>query len=132
MPDVLGNLRFILAYCINIVASAPKLTVTVLELQIAKLVINHQTALTFQVSDEARHAHLKGYLDQHMDMVETTLGFEYLHSFPFAELSQYFSYSSFLLAIENLSAIFRCKGYVVFEFHFVCAKLFASPIVTSF
>ena len=52
MPDVLGNLRFILAYCINIVASAPKLTATVLELQIAKLFINHKATLPLQIPNE--------------------------------------------------------------------------------
>ena len=118
MSDVFGYLGFVLAYCVYVISPTPELAIAILELQIAELVINHQTALTFQVSDEARHAHLRGYLDQHMDMVGTTLGFDYLHAFPFAELSQYFSYSSFLLAIENLSAIFRCKDYVVFAVPF--------------
>ena len=39
-------------------------------------------------------------------------------SFPFVELSRYFSDSPFLLAIENLPAIFRCKDYVVFAVPF--------------
>ena len=118
MPDVLGYLRFILTYRINVIAPTPELPATILELQVAKLFINHQATLTLQIPNEAGYTHLGWYLEQHMDMVGTTLSLNYLHTFPLAELSQYFSYGSFLLAIENLSAIFWCKDYMIFTVPF--------------
>ena len=118
MPDVLGYLRFILTYRINVVASTPEHPTTILELQIAELFINHQATLTLQIPNEAGYTHLGRYLEQHMDMVRTALCLNYLHTFPLAELSQDFSYSSFLLAIENLPAIFWCKDYMIFTVPF--------------
>ena len=82
MPDVLGYLCLILAHRINIVTTAPELPITIFELQLTELLIYHQAALSFQISDKRRYTHLGRYLWQHMDMVGTTFCFYYAHSLP--------------------------------------------------
>lgn len=76
MPDVLGYLRFTFSYSIHIVASAPKLSVTVFELQIRDLFIDPQTALTFQQTHAARDCKLRRDLDEQMNRVGSTLSFD--------------------------------------------------------
>ena len=58
MPDVLSYLCLILALRINIVATASELPTMILELQLTELLIYHQVALSFQISDKPRYTHL--------------------------------------------------------------------------
>ena len=58
MPDVLSYLCLILTLRINIVATASELSTTMLELQLTELLIYHQAALSFQISDKRRYTHL--------------------------------------------------------------------------
>ena len=58
MLDVLGHLCLILAYRIDIVTAAPELTITIFELQLTELLIYHQAALAFQISDKRRYTYL--------------------------------------------------------------------------
>ena len=44
---VILNLSRVFAYCVYIKATAPKLTAAVFKLEIAKLLIEHQTAFAF-------------------------------------------------------------------------------------
>ena len=78
MPDVLGYLRFIFSYGIHIVASAPKPSITVFELQIRDLFIDPQTSLAFQETHKARDCKLRRDLQQHMNKVRSTLSFDNL------------------------------------------------------
>ena len=49
LPDLLRYLCLILPYCIHIIPSAPELSVPIAELQISKLLVQHKTALPFQI-----------------------------------------------------------------------------------
>ena len=62
MPDVLCYLCLILAHCVDIVTTAPELPITIFELQLTKLLIYHQAALSFQISDKRRYTHFGRYL----------------------------------------------------------------------
>ncbi|KNX90104.1 hypothetical protein ACX52_2548 [Yersinia pestis] len=74
-------------YRINVIPSTPKLPVTVFELQIAKLLIKHQTALSLQVPHKSRDTHLGRDLQKHMDVIHTAFCFQDIHVFPFAQFS---------------------------------------------
>ncbi|AJJ85521.1 putative transposase [Yersinia pestis Angola] len=74
-------------YRINVIPSTPKLPVTVFELQIAKLLIKHQTALSLQVPHKSRDTHLGRDLQKHMDVIHTVFCFQDIHVFPFAQFS---------------------------------------------
>ena len=62
MPDVLSYLCLILTHRVDIVTTAPELPITIFELQLTKLLIYHQAALSFQISDKRRYTHLGRYL----------------------------------------------------------------------
>ncbi len=62
MPDVLSYLCLILTYRVDIVTTAPELPITIFELQLTELLIYHQAALSFQISDKRRYTHLGRYL----------------------------------------------------------------------
>lgn len=62
MPDVLIYLCLILTHCVDIATTAPELPITILELQLTKLLIYHQTALSFQISDKRRYTYFGRYL----------------------------------------------------------------------
>ncbi|KNX89819.1 putative transposase [Yersinia pestis] len=68
-------------YRINVIPSTPKLPVTVFELQIAKLLIKHQTALSLQVPHKSRDTHLGRDLQKHMDVIHTAFCFQDIHVF---------------------------------------------------
>lgn len=54
------------------------------------------------------------YLYQHMDMVRTRLCLYDRYSFPFAQLSQYFSCCLFLFPIKHLPPVLWRKHDMVF------------------
>ena len=62
MPDVLSYLCLILTYRVDIVTTAPELPIPIFELQLTELLIYHQAALSFQISDKRRYTHLGRYL----------------------------------------------------------------------
>lgn len=132
MLDVILNLGLILAHCIDVIPTAPKLSIAVFELQIPKLFIVHEATLTLQIAHKTRHTHLGGNLKQHVDVVWATFCLHYFYILPFAQLAQNFANGALLFTIEHLAAIFRRKNNVIFAVHLVWAKLLASPIVTSF
>lgn len=74
-------------YRINVIPSASKLSVTVFELQIAKLLIKHQAALSLQVPHKSRYIHLGRDFQKHMDVIHTAFRFQNIHVIPFAQLS---------------------------------------------
>lgn len=80
-------LRRVLSYRVYVVTTAPELPVSVLEFQIAKLLIKHQTTFAFQIPHEARNTHLRRNFQKHMDVIHTAFRFQNIHVFPFAQLS---------------------------------------------
>ena len=81
MPYILFDLIRIFPYCIHIISSAPKFAVSVLILQLSKLLIDHQTTLTFQIPHKTRYAHFWGDFDQHMDVIRAAFRFDLLINF---------------------------------------------------
>ena len=58
MPDVLSYLCLILTHRVDIVTTAPELPITIFELQLTKLLIYHQAALSFHLSHKRRYTYL--------------------------------------------------------------------------
>ena len=58
MPDLLGYLCLILAHLVDIATTAPELSITIFELQLTELLIYHQAALSFHISDKRRYTYL--------------------------------------------------------------------------
>ena len=90
-PDVLtpagSYLRRVLIYHVGVVTSAPELPVPVFKLHITKLLIQHQTAFTFQIPHKAGYAHFGQDFHKHMDMICTAFRFQDPHVFPLTQLS---------------------------------------------
>ena len=110
---VFFNDFFISANCINIVSSAPKMAISILVFQICVSVKYHQTALSFQVSHKLRYTQLGWNRYKHMHMIFAKLCLVYLYTFLLTQLSQYHSNIFVYLSIYHLSAIFRCKYYMI-------------------
>jgi len=53
MADVLVDRLGILTYCINVISSAPELSVPVLVLHVAPFLVYHEAALSLQISHKA-------------------------------------------------------------------------------
>ena len=62
MPDVLSYFCLILTHHVDIVTTAPELPITIFELQLTELLIYHQAALSFQISDKRRYTHFEQHL----------------------------------------------------------------------
>ncbi len=82
MPVVLSYLCLIRAHRVDRVTTASELPITIFELQLAELLIYHQAALSFQISDKRRYLILGGISSNIMDMVGTTFHFYYAHALP--------------------------------------------------
>lgn len=80
-------LRRVLSYRVYVVTTAPELPVSVLEFQIAKLLIKHQAALSLQVPHKPRYTHVRRDFQKHMDVIHTAFRFQNIHVFPFSQLS---------------------------------------------
>ena len=114
VSDIFCNLICILACRINIIAATPKLAVSILVLQFRKLLVNHQTALSFQIPYKTRNRDLWWYFHQHMNMVRADFCLYNFHLFPFTQLAQYFPNFTPLLPIEYFAPIFRRKYDMIF------------------
>lgn len=117
MTNILCNLLPVLPNRIHVVSTAPELPIPIPESQVSKLLVDHQTALPFQIPHKSRYAHLRRDLNQHMDMIRTALCLNNLDTFPLAQLPQNFTYASygaFLFTIENLTTVFRGKDNMIF------------------
>lgn len=82
--------------------------------QIRMLVENHQTTLAFQIPHELRHAVLRWYTYEHVDVVRHEMPFDYLDSLVTAELPQYLADTFLVLTVYCLAAIFRREYYMIF------------------
>lgn len=91
--------------------------------QIRMLVENHQTTLAFQIPPhELRHAVLRWYTYEHVDVVRHEMTFDYLYSLVTAELPQYLADTFLVLTVYCLAAIFRRKYYMIFTEPFCMAQ----------
>ena len=77
----------ILADCVDIIPSAPKLSVSILKFQITVFLVYQYTAFAFQKSHKSRNTHFGWYLYAHMHVIEANLCFKYFYSFPFKQLT---------------------------------------------
>ena len=50
--DVVLNLGFVFSHHVNVVPTTPKFTITIFELQLTELFVNHQTALAVKIPHE--------------------------------------------------------------------------------
>ena len=53
VPDIFRYTSFIFTCAINIIPSAPKLTIAIFKLQIAKLFMYHQTTFAFYIANHS-------------------------------------------------------------------------------
>ena len=111
--NVLFDSVRILPCRVHIVPTAPKFTAPILVLQFSELLVQHRTALPFQVSHKARHRILRRNLYQHMHMVRAHFCLYDLHMLPLTQLPQNLSHRQPLFFIKYLSPIFRGKYYVI-------------------
>ena len=100
----------ILACRVQVIPSAPELSAPVSVFHFPELIVQHRTALFFQVSHETRYCHLWRDLHQHMNIAATHLCPHNFDPFPLPQLSQDFSY--------RFPAVLRCKYDVVFTLPF--------------
>ena len=105
----------------DIVSFRPKVSVPKLVFQVCVLVKDHECAFSFEVSHETRHAHLWGNAYQHMDMIRHHMSFDNLYTFVSAELLQDLHNAFFVLIIDYLSSILRCKYNMILS-HPFCAS----------
>ena len=113
MPDYPAILALFLPAVSTWQPRPPELPRTTGELQLSELLLHHQAAPSFPISHKRRYAHPGRYRKQPMDMVGTTFRFCYALALPLTSFPQYFSCGSFLLTMENPSAIFWCKDSVI-------------------
>ncbi|KGA54633.1 hypothetical protein DJ56_2694 [Yersinia pestis] len=102
-------------YRINVIPSTPKLPVTVFELQIAKLLIKHQTALSLQVPHKSRDTHLGRDLQKHMDVIHTAFCFQDIHVFPFAQF--YLKYCQSLCVFPCRTPAFGTSAQKLYDIY---------------
>ena len=116
--DIFLNLFCILSCCIYLIPSAPEFPVPIFILQFRILFVDHQTALSFEISHKTGDLNLWRYLYQHMHVIRTHFRFHNFYLFPFAKCSQYFSYFTSLFSVEYFSSIFWCEHDVIFPIPF--------------
>ena len=113
MRYVLLDLLCILSNRVYIVSTAPELSVPILVLLVSPFLLYHQAAFPFQISHELRNTVLRRYFNQHVYMVWAYFCFQYGHSLPLAQCSQYRSYLLSFFSVEHFSSILRCEYNVV-------------------
>ena len=107
--DILCYLFRILSRSVHIISSTPKLAIPVFVLEIAVPLENYQATFPFEEPYETGYAHFWRYLYKHMYMVRTYFRFYYIHLFPVAQRSQYFTDFHSVVFIEYFSAILWCS-----------------------
>ena len=114
MPDIVGYLDRILPRRVDIVATAPKLPIPVLEFQLGKPLVQLQAAFPLQEALLAGNCELRGNFKQHVHMVGAHLRLQYRNLLPFAKRTEYLSDLDALLPVKRLPPEFRSEDYVIF------------------
>ena len=101
---------------IDIVTSTPEMPIPIFVLQVCRTIKDHQGTFSFQVSHKLRHTQIRWNTYQHMNVVRTSLCFQYFYLFQIAQLTQDFSDIFFDLSIDYLTTIFGHKYNVILAF----------------
>ena len=80
---ILFNFLCILTYCVDIISSAPEMSIAILILQICMSIEYHQRTLSFQISHYFRYTVLRWYTRKHMNIIWHTLCCYYFYTFSF-------------------------------------------------
>ena len=75
--------RSIFACCVNIISSAPKLSISICKFHISPPLEYHQTTFSLEIPHKPRNRELWWYAQQQMCVVWTYFSFHYLYIFPF-------------------------------------------------
>ena len=120
--DIFPNCSLVEPYRAHVLSLTPEMPITEFVFQIRMLVENHQTTLAFQIPHELRHAVLRWYTYEHVDVVRHEMTFDYLDSLVTAELPQYLADTFLVLTVYCLAAIFRREYYMIFTEPFCMAQ----------
>ena len=93
----------------------------------------HQTTFAFQISHKLRHTMLWQNTYQYVYVIYHQMSFDYFDSFVITQLPQDLPDAFLVLPVYCLSAVFRCKYYVVFTQPFCVAEanLLYLPLLSS-
>lgn len=100
--------------CINVISSAPEVSVSILVFHVGIFFKYHKTTFPFQVSYYLCHTVFRRYRYQHMYMIRTRFCFKYFYLFIFTQLSQHPSYIFFYFSIYCLPSVLRRKYQMIF------------------
>ena len=113
IPDVFLDLLCVLSGRIDIVSPAPEPSVSVPELHVPVLLVDHQGALALQVSHKGRNRQLRRDRDQKVHVIRTQLSLKQFHPLLEAQLLHDVPHIAPYLPIEHPPSVFRGKDEVI-------------------
>ena len=96
-----------------LVTSRPKMSISILVLQIRMPIKYHKTAFPFEISHNLCYTKFWRYTDQHMDVIWASLCLYDCYPFLFTQSTQYLPYIPFDLPIYRHPPIFRRKHHMI-------------------